>query len=413
MKFYQLDAAQRRQQLVAEGYLTSEAAAAWAQPALPSSVGQALSENTIGEFALPVGIARQLQVNGQVYQVPMATEEPSVVAAASNGARLAALNGGVTATTTAHLVTGEIVFADLPDPSKVQALITERQTVLILAAQEAHPSIVRRGGGVQLITATVLGRFLKVTVVVDTQAAMGANIVNTICEHLAAVLEQWVKQTALVAILSNASAQLTTATVTLAPETLATKAVAGAEIASRIALLSELAQVDRDRAVTHNKGIMNGVEAAVLASGNDTRAVSTSVGEYAAHTGQYQPLSTWQLDQGLLVGTLRLPLPVGIVGGAISALPRAQAVKALGRYDTVATLQQVLASLGLVQNLAALRALAGPGIQAGHMALQANALAMAAGAHGPEIGTVAKALQHTTKDLATAQALLADLRQKG
>ncbi|MFD1483693.1 hydroxymethylglutaryl-CoA reductase, degradative [Lacticaseibacillus baoqingensis] len=413
MKFYQLDAATRRKRLTAEGYLTPEEAAAWAQPALPSSVAEALSENIIGEFALPLGIARDLVVNGKLYQVPMATEEPSVVAAASNGARLAGLNGGVKATTEAHLVTGEIVFADLAAPAQAQALIAKRQGELLTQAQAAHPSIVQRGGGVKAITTTIIGRFLKIAVVIDTQAAMGANIVNTICEHLAAVLQTWLQQPALVAILSNASKQLTTATVHLTPASLATKTISGEQIAARIVLLSELAQVDGDRAVTHNKGILNGIVAAVLASGNDTRAVAASIGAYAAQSGQYQPLSTWKMVQGQLVGELTLPLTVGVVGGAISALPRAQAVKQLGHYTSVAVLQTVLASLGLVQNLAALRALAGPGIQAGHMALQANALAMAAGAKGAEIAAVATALQTRRKDLATAQAILAEIRKKG
>ncbi|WP_461213473.1 hydroxymethylglutaryl-CoA reductase, degradative [Lacticaseibacillus sp. GG6-2] len=415
MKFYQQDAAGRLKQLVAEGYLTPEDATFWQQDSvLPAGVASALSENQIGQFALPLGVARNLLVDGVTYQVPMSTEEPSVIAAASNGARLAAMGGGVQTATTAHLVQGEIVFAEVADVPAAAALITAKIPALQAAATAAHPSIVRRGGGLRNVTVTSVAEFLKVTLAIDTQAAMGANIVNTICEALAKVIGEWLHQPALVAILSNASTQLTTAKVAIPVAAVATKGRTGAEVADRIAQLSRLAQVDVARAVTHNKGIMNGIQAGVLASGNDTRAVAAAVHAYAASAGQYRGLSTWQIEDERLRGQLTLPLPVGVVGGAISALPAAQAAKRLGHYTDVATLQRVLAALGLVQNLAALRALAGPGIQQGHMALQANALAMQAGAQGDEIQAVAAALQNANKDLATAQALLAQIRkQKG
>lgn len=414
MKFYQLTTKQRLAQLVAEGQLSQPDADWWGHNApLPTDVASHLSENQIGQFALPLGVARHLLVNGTIYNVPMATEEPSVVAAASNGARIAKLAGGVTAATSAHLVEGEIVFADLPNITQAAALVEERFDALAEAAQAAHPSIVRRGGGLREVICTIIDDFLKITVQVDTQQAMGANIVNTICEHLAAVIGGWLQQQALVAILTNASDHLTTAKLAVPVATLATKTDTGAVIAARIAQLSKLAQVDVARAVTHNKGILNGVNAAVLATGNDTRAVAAAVHAYAAASGQYRGLSTWTLDGDTLLGEIALPLPLGVVGGAISAMPAAQHALALGHYQDVATLQQVIASLGLVQNLAALRALAGPGIQAGHMALQANALAMQAGAKGAEIQAVARALQHETKDLATAKRLLEKIRIGG
>ncbi|WP_164509870.1 hydroxymethylglutaryl-CoA reductase, degradative [Lacticaseibacillus porcinae] len=415
MKFYQMTPAQRRDALMQSGDLTPADAAFWAdRNVLPEAIADALSENQIGQFALPLGVARDLMVNGQMYQVPMATEEPSVIAAASNGARIAKLNGGVTATAAKHVVVGEVVFDQLADLQAAQLVINARRGEIKSLADAAHPSIVRRGGGLQQVETEIIAHFLKISLIIDVQQAMGANIVNTICEAVAPQLSDWLGSPALVAILSNDDRQLTTATVALNVETLATKTTDGATIARKIAALSDLAQVDGARAVTHNKGIMNGIAAAVLASGNDTRAVSAAVHAYAAHSGHYVGLSTWQLVGDQLVGELSLPMPVGVVGGAISALPAAQAAQRLGSYQDVATLQAVLVALGLVQNLAALRALAGPGIQAGHMALQANALAIQAGAVGDEIQVVAQQLQQQTKDLATAKALLTQLRlQKG
>ncbi|KRL43841.1 hydroxymethylglutaryl-CoA reductase [Lacticaseibacillus manihotivorans DSM 13343 = JCM 12514] len=413
VKFYQMTPAQRRAALVQSENLTPADADFWADPqVLPAAIADALSENQIGQFALPLGVAKDLMVNGRVYQVPMATEEPSVIAAASNGARIAKFNGGVTTTAAKHVVVGEIVFDQLADLPGAQQMINARRAEIRSLADAAHPSIVRRGGGLQKVETQILAHFLKISLIIDVQQAMGANIVNTICEAVAGQLKQWLNADALVAILSNEDRQLTTASVALSVETLQTKTTDGPTIARKIAALSDLAQVDVARAVTHNKGIMNGISAAVLASGNDTRAVSAAVHAYAAASGHYVGLSTWHLEADQLIGQLSLPLPVGIVGGAISALPAAQAAKRLGNYQDVATLQQVLVALGLVQNLAALRALAGPGIQAGHMALQANALAIQAGASGDEIQQVAQALQTQTKNLATAKDILGRIRDE-
>lgn len=413
VKFYQMTPAQRRAALVQSGDLSQADADFWADhDVLPAAIADALSENQIGQFALPLGVARDLMVNGEIYQVPMATEEPSVIAAASNGARIVKLNGGVTTTTSKHVVVGEIVFDQLADLQRASQLVNARRLEIKSLADAAHPSIVRRGGGLQKVETEILDHFLKISLIIDVQQAMGANIVNTVCEAVAVQLSNWLDSAALVAILSNEDRQLTTAAVTLNVDTLQTKTTDGPTIARKIAALSDLAQVDVARAVTHNKGIMNGISAAVLASGNDTRAVSAAVHAYAAASGHYVGLSTWQLVDEQLIGRLSLPMPVGVVGGAISALPAAQAAKRLGHYQDVATLQQVLAALGLVQNLAALRALAGPGIQAGHMALQANALAIQAGALGDEIQQVAAQLQSQTKNLATATDILNRLRQQ-
>ncbi|MCX2456103.1 hydroxymethylglutaryl-CoA reductase, degradative [Lacticaseibacillus nasuensis] len=413
MKFYQMTPAARRAALVAEGALTPAAADQLATSgALPAAVADALSENQIGQFTLPFGVCRNLVINGQLTQVPMVTEEPSVVAAASNGARMVRASGGVHVTTAPHLVTGEIVFDHLTDlPAAVQ-LVSDRQAELTAVAAAAHPSLVDRGGGLRGVTPSIVAaRWLKLQVTIDPQAAMGANLVNTLLEAMAAVVGEWLHAEPLVAILSNQVPEQTVATVTLAPAALATRDHSGQAIAERVVALSELAQVDSDRAVTHNKGIMNGVNAVVLASGNDTRAVAAAVFASATSATGMQPLSRWWLAADQLHGELRLPLPVGVVGGAISALPLAQVASTLGQWHTVAQLQAAIAAVGLVQNLAALRALVGPGIQAGHMALQAHALAIAAGATGSEIQALVARLH--TKDLAAARRELAALRKEG
>lgn len=405
-KFYELTAAQRRARLIKEGALTAADAAVIADAGLSEDVAGSLAENNLGQFALPLGIARDLTFNGVRHQVLMVTEEPSVIAAASNGARIANLNGGVAAAAAPHRVAAEVVFDEVADYQAASQILQAHQSEIFRVAQAAHPSAVERGGGLKQIATSQRGRFLILTLTIDPGQAMGANLADTLAEAVAAAAAGWLDHSALVAILTNASEALVQATVALAPATLSAAAADGAALARRIAALSDLAGVDPARAATHNKGIMNGIEAAVLATGNDTRAVAAAVYQYAGG----RPLSTWQLKGGRLVGQLTLPLPVGVLGGAISALPKAQAALRLGGFATVEALQQGLAALGLVQNLAALRALAGPGIQAGHMALQANALAIAAGAQGAEISQVAGALPASNRTLSAAKQLLSELR---
>lgn len=410
-KFYQLSPAERLAVLVREGSLSETDATSLAACApIPADQAASLIENQIGQFPLPIGVVRDLVVNGKTYQVPVVTEEPSVVAAASNGARISGLNGGVQAVTMPHLLAGEIVFDGVYDLPAAVDQVQARRAELLQVAASAHPSIVARGGGIKTIKAqAVAGRWLKVAVQVDPQAAMGANIVNTILEALGQTMGGWFKTAPLSAILTNQSRQVTIARVDLAVHTLATQGDNGAAIAERIAALSDFAEADPARAVTANKGVMNGVTGAVLASGNDTRAVEAACHAFAARGETYQPLTTWTLAGTQLSGELTLPLPVGTVGGAVAALPAAQLNQRLAGYADVATMQQVIAAVGLVQNLAAMRALVGPGIQAGHMALQAHALAIAAGATGAEIAALAPQLHGV--DLATAKQLLATWRE--
>lgn len=492
-KFYRLSPQGRLQVLMQEGVITAEDMQEIAGfTGLDADAARNLIENQIGQFALPMGIVRNLEVNGKIYQVPVVTEEPSVVAAASNGARIARANGGVTAQAGSHCVTGEIIFScgsganscgaagDTRvgiEAARIARILEAHSDDIRTVANAAHPSIVGYGGGLLSHKVEILGGgvpagssspmpkegesagreglagredpggslngsrpgsscrpsgcnsckpydcsscrpegFVKLSLIIDPCDAMGANIVNTICEAVAAAAEGWTGCRALTAILSNnvPAASAAAARVEVQPHTLATRSCSGELIARRIAELSALAQIDTDRAVTHNKGIMNGISAAVLASGNDTRAVEAGAHAFAARTGRYMPLSEWALNsRGNLCGEIRIPLQVGIIGGAAGTLPMARLAKKIGGYPSVQEFQCVLASLGLVQNLAALRALVGPGIQQGHMALHANALAMAAGAQGSEIEQVSRILQGRDKNLEAAAEILADIRSSG
>ena len=492
-KFYRLSPQGRLQVLMQEGVITAKDMQEIAGfTGLDADAARNLIENQIGQFALPMGIVRDLEVNGKIYQVPVVTEEPSVVAAASNGARIARANGGVTAQAGSHCVTGEIIFScgsganscgaagDTRvgiEAARIARILEAHSDDIRTVANAAHPSIVGYGGGLLSHKVEILGGgvpagssspmpkegesagreglagredpggslngsrpgsscrtsgcnsckpydcsscrpegFVKLSLIIDPCDAMGANIVNTICEAVAAAAEGWTGCRALTAILSNnvPAASAAAARVEVQPHTLATRSCSGGLIARRIAELSALAQIDTDRAVTHNKGIMNGISAAVLASGNDTRAVEAGAHAFAARTGRYMPLSEWALNsRGNLCGEIRIPLQVGIIGGAAGALPMARLAKKIGGYPSVQEFQCVLASLGLVQNLAALRALVGPGIQQGHMALHANALAMAAGAQGSEIEQVSRILQGRDKNLEAAAEILADIRSSG
>ncbi|WP_018143312.1 hydroxymethylglutaryl-CoA reductase, degradative [Alloscardovia criceti] len=411
-RFYQLSARERLDILLSEGVVSSaeydQLVKANEEGILDKDVAAHLIENQISQYALPFSVARELKVNGHTYNVPMVVEEASVVAAASHGATMVARCGGVQAWSQDHRVIGEIVFpASEVSEESVKELIVSRGTELFDIARNALPSMHKRGGGLMDISVdtTAQGNFVRVLLTINPCDAMGANAVNTIAEALKTQLSEWLGSAALVAILSNsADYSLTQASVELTPESVAIRGIEPARLVHRIALLSDLAQEDYARAVTHNKGIMNGISAAVLASGNDTRAVEASAHAYAAHSGRYMPLSQWWInDAGNLCGRIELPLQVGIVGGAASSLPLAKIARTMGGYQSVTEFKNVLAALGLVQNLSALRALAGPGIQEGHMSLQMNALAIAAGATGEEIDAVANALRALPAAERTAQ----------
>ena len=387
---------------------------------IPADVANHMIEHQIGKYTLPVGVVRGLIVNGKARDVLVATEEPSVIAAACNGARIAAAacdaagvaavaddECGIIAHSPQYLTTAQIAFEDADGSvaARLREIVEDCAKVeeLLRVANESHPSMSKRGGGARKCRALALHGFAKLEIDVDTCDAMGANTVNTMGEAVKAQLESWLGVEALVAILTNTSRVATTAEVRIPVEALASRRLEeakregeGKRLARRIAALSALAASDPARAATHNKGILNGIAGAALASGNDTRALEAAAHAWAARSGRYLPLSTWNTEslneQTILHGRIEIPLQVGIVGGSISSLPMAKLAIKIGKYKNANDFRNTLAALGLVQNLAALRALAGPGIQAGHMALQASNLAIAAGAKGEEIEKIAKNL---------------------
>lgn len=371
-----------------------------------------LIENQISEFEIPMGLAQNFVVNGKEYLVPMATEEPSVIAAASNGAKIA---GEFQSKITARLMRGQIVFYDVKNPTKLMQVIQERQSEIFTAAEEAYPSIIKRGGGVREISSRFFETegFVSVDFKVDVKDAMGANIVNAILEGIAQLFRTWFpEQKILFSILSNyATESLVTVTCEIPVEKLS-KSDNGQEVAEKITAASVFSKIDPYRAATHNKGIMNGINALVLATGNDTRAVAAGVHAYASKKGVYQGLADWQVQEGKLFGKLEIPLPIATVGGAVKVLPKAQAALEILNITEARELAQVLASVGLAQNLAALRALVSEGIQQGHMSLQVRALAMSVGAKDEEIALLSEKLrQEKVMNQAIAEKLLLGIRQ--
>lgn len=359
--------------------------------ALDRDTANRMIENVIGTFQLPLGIAVNFLINGRDYMVPMVIEEPSVVAAASNAARMTREGGGVHAQSTESLMIGQIQLVGIKDPHAARLEVLRNRDEILEIANEKDPVLVRLGGGAKDLEARVietrLGPMLIVHLIVDVRDAMGANAVNTMAEAVAPRLASITGGRFRLRIISNlADKRLVRAWTRVPPE-----AVGGRDVAEGIVEAWAFADADPYRAATHNKGIMNGVDAVVIATGNDWRAVEAGAHAYACRFGAYKPLSTWELDEkGNLVGSLEMPLAVGIVGGATRTNPLARiCLKILG-VKTARELAEVIGAVGLVQNLAALRALAAEGIQAGHMSLHAKNIAVMAGAVGDEIDEVAE-----------------------
>jgi hydroxymethylglutaryl-CoA reductase len=371
-------------------------------------------ENVIGTFSLPMGIARHFIINGRPVPVPMVVEEPSIVAGASFMAKLAQPTGGFTAKASAPEMIGQIQVLDLVDPADAQEkLITQKKTLLNEAAR-VDPVLMQLGGGprdlvVRLIPESPIGAFLVVHLIYDVRDAMGANAVNTAVECLAPQVEAITGGRVLLRILSNlADRRLAKATVTLRTEDLAFVEFSGESVRDGIIEAWAFAAADPYRAATHNKGIMNGIDPVVIATGNDWRAIEAGAHAYAARSGRYTSLSTWGRDKdGNLAGTMEMPMAVGIVGGATRVHPGAQAALKLMGVQTAAELAEVIVSVGLAQNLAALRALATEGIQRGHMSLHARQVAIAAGAKGAQVDRLAVQLvQEKTVRIDRAKAIL-------
>ncbi|EDN9339877.1 TPA: hydroxymethylglutaryl-CoA reductase, degradative [Listeria monocytogenes] len=402
-KFYKKTVEERRAILAEYADLNEEEQAFLASTgALSFDKANHMIENTIGIYSLPLGLGMNMLLNDKHYVVPMVMEEPSVVAAQSAGAKLIGQNGGITGSATKRKMIGQIELISVSDIQAAKENIIANEEQLIAIANQAHPSLQKRGGGaveIQVRTAQTANdeTLLIVHLLVDTQEAMGANMVNTMVETLAPELEMLTNGTANMRILSNLVDEATaTAVCRINPESLATKTQSGEWVRDRIIAAYEFADADIYRAATHNKGIMNGIDAVIMAFGNDWRAVEAASHAYAARTGSYKPMSKWSKDaEGYLVGELTLPMPVAFVGGSIGIHPIAILSKKIARVESAKELAMLVCAVGLTQNLAALKALVTEGIQRGHMSLQAKSLAMTAGAEADEIEKVATFLQES------------------
>ena len=355
-------------------------------------------ENVIGAFPIPIGVAVNFLINGRDYLIPMAIEEPSVVAAASYGAKMAREGGGIFTSSTEPIMIGQIQSVGIKDPYRAKMSILEAKDEILKKANEQDPVLVSLGGGAKdlrvKVIDTMVGPMVITELLVDCRDAMGANAVNTMAEAVAPLIERVTKGRVYLRIISN----LATMRLARAWAVIPKEAVGGEDVVDGIVNAYAFAAADPYRAATHNKGILNGVIAVVIATGNDHRAVEAGAHAYAAISGRYLPLSVWEKNEdGDLVGSLEMPIPVGIVGGATKVHPIAKiALKILG-VKSARELSEIMAAVGLVQNLAALRALAHEGIQRGHMSLHARNIAIMAGATGDLIDIIAERMVEERK----------------
>ena len=414
--FAKLSPTERIEALLKEGLLTwDEAQILKEQKGLPLSIADQLTENVLSTFDLPFSLAPYFLINGRDYVLPMVTEEPSVVAAASFAAKLIQRSGGFTTQVHQRQMIGEIALSDVEDVEVASKRILEDKETLLQLANEAYPSIVKRGGGARDLWVENKGDFLIVYLAVDPKEAMGANMLNTMLEALTDRIQELSGGQALMAILSNlATRSLVSARCAIDFKALSRNPEEAIEIAHRMELASQLAQVDPYRAATHNKGIFNGIDALVLATGNDWRAIEAGAHAYAAQSGSYKGLSHWtsQPKEKKLYGEITLPMPVATKGGSIGLNPTVQVSHRLLGEPSAIELAGIIASLGLAQNFAALKALVTTGIQAGHMKLQARSLALLAGAKEEEVPRlVNQLLENKPFNLEKAQTLLQELRK--
>jgi hydroxymethylglutaryl-CoA reductase len=399
--FYRLDVAARRRLLLQNAQLPADGFAAVDANALSTDLADGMIENVVGTYALPFAVAVNFVIDEIETFIPMAIEEPSVVAAASNAARMTRPRGFFT-TVSAPVMIGQIQITNVANVETGAAALRDAAPALVEDARRLVPRLAERGGGprsleVRTLTATGPdGGVLVVHLHVDCRDAMGANLVNTLCEALADRVAAIAGGRVGLRILSNLTdGRTVTVRCTIADDQLASDDAPGAEIRAAIAAASRFAELDPYRAATHNKGIMNGVDAVLVATGQDWRAVEAGAHAYAARTGVYRPLAVWREEDGKLVGELVMPLAVGTVGGALHVHPGARLALELAGIAHADRLAAVAAAAGIATNLAALRALATEGIQRGHMALHARGLARAAGATGELVDLVAAELAAT------------------
>jgi hydroxymethylglutaryl-CoA reductase len=387
--------------------------------ALTSDLANTMIENAVGVFTLPMGLGLNLLVNGRDYVVPMVVEEPSVIAAVSFAARIAREGGGFTAEADDPIMIGQVQVTGYGDPSEASKKLVAHKEQLLALANSFHPSLLSRGGGARDVEVRVLPApegprgepLLVLHLLIDTQEAMGANLINTMAEGIAPLVEQITGGKVYLRILSNlADRRLARSMVRIPVTSLADFDMSGESIAEGIIQASRFAVADPYRAATHNKGIMNGIDSMAIATGQDWRAIEAGAHAFAARDGQYRPLSTWTLEEAHLVGRIELPLALGTVGGPIKIHPQVQTALKILRTTSARELSMVMASVGLAQNFAAVRALGSVGIQKGHMAMHARCVAVTAGARGHWIEQVTNALVKTGQvKVEKAKEILANL----
>ncbi|MCW3999267.1 MAG: hydroxymethylglutaryl-CoA reductase, degradative [Candidatus Bathyarchaeota archaeon] len=390
--FYKLTPKQRLD-LVADfaGLSMEEVALLQQSSSLPIEVADHMVENLIGVFPEPMGIAVNFLINGKDYLVPMATEEPSVIAAASYAAKMVRDGGGFKTSSTSPVMIGQIQVVKLEDPESAQMKILTSHLQILKKANEQDPVLNSFGGGAKDLGAKVIdtpmGRMLIVELYVDCRDAMGANAVNTMCEAVAPLIEELIGGQVILRIISNLATRRLAKATCIVPK----EAVGGAAVVDGIAYASAFAVADPYRAATHNKGALNGISAVILATGNDHRAIEAGAHAYAALRGPYTAFSTWTKNgSGDLEGTIELPMAVGLIGGAVKTHPIAKIAMKILNVKSANEFAEVLVAVGLAQNLAALRALSSEGIQRGHMSLHARNIAVNAGAKGEQVELVAE-----------------------
>ena len=401
--FYKLSVAERRALLAGIAGLTPEQVEAWgAAGELDEGAADRMIENVVGTYSLPIGVATNFVIDGAHYAIPFVLEEPSVVAAASNMAKRCLANGGFTSNNDDPIMIGQIQVVDCEDPVAAKDAIIASKNDLVASCNEVDPILIKFGGGCKDINARVLetdsGPMVIIHILVDCRDAMGANAVNTMAETIAPTVEGLTGGTVILRIISNLAVhRLARVSAIFTPEEMSDSGKdpeQGSEVIGGVVQAYHFAKADPFRATTHNKGIMNAISAVAIACGQDWRAIESGAHSYAAHERTYGSLTEWSKDDnGNLVGSIELPMAVGLVGGAVRVHPAAQANVALLGVTTADELAKVIAASGLAQNLGALRALATVGIQAGHMKLHVRNMAVTAGAEGEEVDIVAARLR--------------------
>ena len=397
--FYKLGLAERVAVVVEWAELSDDEAAVLAGDGLAPAQADLMIENALGTYALPLGVAANFFINGRDYLIPMVVEEPSVLAAVSHAAKLIRAGGGFRAESSEPVMIGQIQVLDVPDLAAAALAIDSRHNELMALADSCSQSIVKRGGGsrgieVRPFPETPVGPMLVVHLLYDTRDAMGANAINTAVEAIAPRVAELTGGRVNLRILSNLTDRRTaTARCRIPAAELEQPGIPGSAVARLIAEANAFAVIDPYRATTHNKGIMNGIDAVCIATGNDWRAIEAGAHAYAARDGRYRGLTDWHVDEnGDLRGEMTLPLAVGVVGGATKVHPTAQVAMKILAVNSAGELAGVMACVGLAQNLAAIKALATHGIQRGHMRLHARQIALAAGAADTQVQLIADQL---------------------